>query len=76
MLKIKFIGWQIGMRPIPFIKLLNKKAGLSLVKSKEIKDKIVDEGQSIEIIIRDEKIAHEIIVEAQKYGVLCELVEE
>jgi hypothetical protein len=76
MVKIKFLGWQIGMRPIPFIKLLNKKAGLSLVKSKEIKDKIVDEGQTIEISIRDEKIAHEIIFESQKNGVICKLIEE
>jgi hypothetical protein len=47
-----------------------------LVKSKEIKDKIVDEGQTIEISIRDEKIAHEIIFESQKYGVICKLIEE
>ena len=75
MIKIKFIGWQIGMRPIPFIKLLNEKAGLSLIKSKEIKTKIVDEGQIIEIVINDEKIAHEIILKSQEYGVICEQIE-
>lgn len=74
MTKIRFIGWQVGMRPIPFIKLLNIKAKLSLVESKKIKDGIVNNGEIFEIVINDDKIAQEILIEAQNLGVICELV--
>ncbi len=74
MAKIRFIGWQVGMRPIPFIKLLNIEAGLSLVESKRIKDRIVNNGEIIEIVIKHDKIAKKILIEAQNLGVICELV--
>jgi hypothetical protein len=74
MAKIIFIGWQVGMRTIPFIRLLTKKAGLSLANSKKIKDRIVDNNERIEIIIKNDKLAKEILIEAHRYGVKCELV--
>jgi hypothetical protein len=75
MIKIKFNGWQVGMRPIPFIKLLNKKAGLSLIESKKIKEKIIND-ESVEIILKNKNVALEVLSIAQKYGVICELAED
>lgn len=73
-MKIRFTGWQVGMRPIPFVRLLNNKAKLSLVESKRIKDQIVNSNELIEIEVEDDKIAKEILNEAQNLGVNCELI--
>jgi hypothetical protein len=75
MVKIKFISWQIGARPIPFIKLLHRKAGLSLIESKKIKDKIINEGKCTEIIIKNKELAMKIAIDSKKYGINCELIE-
>ncbi len=69
MAKIIFEDWEVGMRKIPFTKLLNEKAGLSLTEAKKLKDRLVDNNEIIEIEIGDEKLAKEILEEAQKFNV-------
>lgn len=69
MVKIIFNGWEVGMRKIPFIKLLNEKAGLSLSEAKKIKDRLIDNNEIVVIEIFDEKLANEILVEAKKLKV-------
>lgn len=64
MTKIEFEGWDIGMRKIPFIKLLNEKAGLSLSEAKKLKDRLVDKNEIIVIEVCDENLANEILHEA------------
>jgi len=69
MTKIIFDGWEVGMRKIPFTRLLNERAGLSLSEAKKLKDKLVDNGEIIEIEIDSEALAREILEEAQKLKV-------
>jgi hypothetical protein len=68
MTKIIFEGWEVGMRKIPFIKLLNEKAGLSLKDSKNLKDRLVD-NEIIEMEVPDENLAIEILAEAKRLKV-------
>ena len=72
MTRIIFYEWEVGMKKVPFIKLLNKKAGFSLDEAKRMKDKLVDEDSTIEIIIDDE-LAKQITEEARQYQVLCKM---
>jgi len=72
---IVFEGWKVGMRKIPFIKLLNLKVGLSLKESKRIKDSVV-EGETNKIQVDSLDFALEIINEASELGVKCRLQEE
>ncbi|HNZ72291.1 MAG TPA: hypothetical protein PKJ43_06690 [Prolixibacteraceae bacterium] len=74
MVVIRFTGWRVGMRPILFIKLLHVKAKLSLVESKRIKDRIVDENEIVEVKMNSEKNAIEILNEAKELGVIGELI--
>ena len=69
MAKIIFEGWEVGMRKIPFMKLLNEKAGLSLKDSKNLKDRLVDNNEIIEIEVPDENLATEILAEAKRLKV-------
>ena len=69
MIKIIFEGWEVGMRKIPFTKLLNEKAGLSLSEAKKIKDRLVDNNEIIELELDDESLANEILAEAHKLKV-------
>ncbi|NVN94200.1 MAG: hypothetical protein HXX18_02830 [Bacteroidetes bacterium] len=69
MTKIIFEGWEVGMRKIPFIKLLNEKAGLNLSEAKKIKDRLVDNNEIVEIEIDDENLAKKILEEAKKLKV-------
>jgi hypothetical protein len=68
MIRIIFDGWNIGMRTIPFIRLLNEEAGLSLSKSKKLKDQLVN-GEQIEIVVRDKELANIILSNAIKLNV-------
>lgn len=72
MARIIFEGWVYGMQKIPFIKLLNVTAGLSLKESKRIKDSVVD-GEIITLDVISDDLASEIIKEAQQLGVKCKL---
>ncbi len=69
MAKIIFEGWDVGMRKIPFTKLLNKKAGLTLQEAKILKDRLVDNNEVVEIEIADENLAKEVLGDAQKLKV-------
>ncbi len=64
-----FESWDVGMRKIPFTKLLNEKAGLTLQEAKNLKDRLVDNNEIIEVEIDDEILAKEILEEAQKLKV-------
>jgi ribosomal protein L7/L12 len=69
MVKLIFEGWDVGMRKIPFIKLLHEKAGLSLTEAKKMKDGLVDNQENIEIFIDNIDNAKEILGAAQKLKV-------
>jgi hypothetical protein len=69
MAKIIFDGWDVGMRKIPFTKLLNEKAGLTLAEAKNLKDRLINDNEIIGVEIADENLANEILEEAQKLKV-------
>lgn len=69
MAKIIFDGWEVGMRKIPFIELLTKKAKLGLAEAKNIKDRLVNQNETIELEIDDENLAKEILDDAIKLNV-------
>ncbi|WP_277016303.1 hypothetical protein [Flavobacterium lindanitolerans] len=69
MVKIIFDGWKVGMKKIPFVKLLNERASLSLTDAKKLKDRLVDDNEIVEIKVINEKLAKEILKEAQKLKV-------
>jgi uncharacterized protein YuzE len=69
MVKIIFESWDVGMRKIPFMKLLNEKAGLTLQQAKTLKDRLVDNNEIVEVEMDDEILAKEILEEAQKLKV-------
>jgi hypothetical protein len=69
---IIFKGWKVGMRGIPFVLLLREKTDVSLKRAKEIKERIVD-NETIEFPVSNDEIAGEIVVEARKLGVVCEI---
>jgi len=71
---IVFSGWEIGMRGIPLILLLREKTDISLKKAKEIKERILD-NERIEFVVSNDETAKEIVEEARKLGVVCELKE-
>ena len=62
------------MRGIPFVLLLREKTDVSLKRAKEIKERIVD-NETIELQVPNDKIANEILKEARKLGVKCEIKE-
>lgn len=68
---IIFEGWKVGMRKIPFIKLLNKECKLSLKEAKHIKDCIVD-NKTMVIEVED-AIAEFILKESRELGVICRI---
>jgi ribosomal protein L7/L12 len=70
MTKIIFEGWDVGMRKIPFIKLLNEKAGLTLQEAKNLKDRLIDNNEIVVVEIEDENLAEEILKDAQKLKVI------
>ena len=72
MATIVFKGWKVGMRGIPFIHLLIEKTNLSLKPAKKIKERIMDD-ETIELTVLNDAIANEIVIEARKLGVVCEI---
>jgi hypothetical protein len=69
-IEIAFSGWIPGMRPIPFIHLLNDTANLSLKESKEVKDNVVN-GIPTVIRVLDIDIANRIVIKSRELGVIC-----
>jgi hypothetical protein len=78
MTRLIFDGWEVGMRKIPFTKLLHEKANLSLADAKHIKDRLVNNDEVVEIEIEDEQLAREILADAKtlkvKGRVECDVV--
>lgn len=73
MVKIIFEGWNVGMRKIPFIHLLQDKAGLSLGEAKRLKDRLVNDNEIIELEIESDELAQEILEAALKLNVRARL---
>ncbi len=73
MIKVIFEGWEVGMRKLPFIKLLNEKAGFSISEAKKMKDDLVDNNKVIVIKTDNNDLAKEILSEAKKLKVLGRL---
>ncbi len=73
MIKVIFEGWEVGMRKIPFIKLLNEKAGFSLSEAKKMKDDLVDNNKVIVIETDNIDLAKEIFNKAKKLKVIGRL---
>jgi len=63
MTKIIFFGWEVGFRPIPFIKLLHERCNLSLVEARILKNDLLN-NKIIEIFV-DIKEAKSILEEAE-----------
>ena len=74
MAKVVFKGWRVGMRKIPFTMLLRQRAGLSLKQARDIKTKVLD-NEEVVIFVDNIEIARTIAVEADKLGVIAELIE-
>jgi hypothetical protein len=72
MAKIILKGWKVGMRGIPLMLLLREKTRISLKRAKEIKERIVDH-ETIELEVSEDSVANEIVTEARKLGVVCEV---
>ncbi|MBD2769213.1 hypothetical protein IC235_15075 [Hymenobacter sp. BT664] len=68
MFKIHFTGWEVGMRGVPFMKLLHEKAGLTLAEAMRSKNALLD-GVPLLIVIENEILARGILAEANKLGV-------
>lgn len=72
MVKIVFYDWIIGMRPIPFYKMLSEKANISLKEAQKIRLKI-GAKEIVEVEVENESLANEIIVKSLEYGVLAKM---
>lgn len=75
-MKVIFEGWEPGMRKIPFIELLKEKAGLSLSEAKNIKDRLVDNGEVITLNLEDKIVAKDIVERAKDLKVKARIEEE
>lgn len=74
MAKVVFKGWRVGMRKIPFTMLLKQSAGLSLKQARDIKTKVLD-NEIIAMPVDNIEVARIIAVEADKLGVIAEIIE-
>ncbi len=73
--KLKFYGWEPGVKKIDFIRLLNDDVGIPLREAKRIKDNIIDYDQEIIIEFDDPQKANEIRIEANRLGIKCKLID-
>jgi hypothetical protein len=74
MAKLIFKGWRIGMRKVAFTRLLSGQPGLSLKQAQNIKLKVLD-NEIVEYDIEDINLAKTIASEAEKLGVITDLME-
>ena len=74
MAKLIFKGWRVGMRKVAFTQFLSRQPGLSLKKAQNIKLRVLD-NEIVEYDIDDINLAETIAVEAEKLGVITELIE-
>lgn len=64
-MKVIFEGCEPGMRKDPFIELFKEKAGLSLSEAKDIKDRLVNNGEVITLNLEEKIVAKEIVERAK-----------
>ncbi|UWY28863.1 hypothetical protein N4T20_02810 [Flavobacterium sp. TR2] len=74
MTKVILESWREGLQKISLSKLQNEKLGMSLMDSKKNVDMLLD-NHSIVFEIEDEIIAQEFLVEANRLGVNCKILE-
>jgi len=74
-MKVIFEGWEPGMRKIPFIELLKEKAGLSLSEAKNLKNRLVDNGEVITLNLEGKIVAKDIVERATELRVKARLEE-
>jgi len=74
MQKIRFHGWNVGMRKISFTLLL-KEAGFRLKFAKLVNDRVLD-GEQVVLEIQNINDALELIEKSRALGVKCELIDE
>ncbi len=73
MKKIRFYGWDIGVKTISFIELLHNTGGISLIEAKLIKEKIID-GLIVEIEFDEDK-ANIILNDSNQLGIHASVIE-
>jgi hypothetical protein len=73
--KVRFKGWSNGTRKIRFIMLLHEEGNLSLRFAKDIKDKVIGGEEIVEVEFDDIETAIKIFNQAQKIGVICEMID-
>ena len=73
MARIEFYGWGAGARKIPFIKLMQEEAGLSLTKAKDLKDRVIDRDEVVIVEVDDDKVEN-LISTARSYKLECRKV--
>ncbi len=74
MVKLKFIGWEPGVRTISFTHLLQDEVGLSFKEAKEARHSIIDSNEIVEFDLPNIQKAMKVIEKARFLGVKCELV--
>ena len=74
MTKVKFSGWNEGVRKIRFIALLNEEGGLSLKEAKNIKDQVIGGGETVIVDFKNDTLAEAVCSKSIDLGVVAELV--
>ncbi|WP_264525452.1 hypothetical protein [Flavobacterium sp. N502536] len=74
MVKVILESWREGLQKVALSKLQNEKLGMSLVVCKRNVDMLLDD-HSIILEIEDQIIAQEFLVEADRLGVNCKILE-
>jgi ribosomal protein L7/L12 len=74
MSKIVCYGWSVGLKKISLIKYLNEECGYSLKEAKDLKDRLVDKDEIIELTGAHLEIdGNKILLKLQELGVKCRL---
>lgn len=74
MVKVILESWREGLQKVALSKLQNEKLGMSLADCKRNVDMLLDD-HSIILEIEDQIIAQEFLVEADRLGVNCKILE-
>jgi len=70
---VKIKGWRVGAEKISLINKLTKEAKIPPSKAKEIKDKVVDYNEQVEVVIVSDKSAEIIVAEFFAIGFIVEV---
>jgi len=72
MVKVIFYDWVIGMKPLPFYKMLHEKTTLSLTEALNIRVKVTD-NEIVEVEVDNMELAEEIVEKSLEYGVMARI---